>query len=117
MWSPSRPSTCSGAGSRDTNWMPAFAGMTISNVFAPYVSPFRLAHGETVEPAGAAGADQTLHRAAARGMRRVPRMRRRIVAQARAIGMSQHRRSIGAALRPVAAGVVLVVFERRAVGL
>src|SRR6267143_1391689 len=80
----------------------------------------RLLRGEAVEEAVASGALQIVLAAAAvgpaRGMRRVPRLRRVVVPQALPIVMADHRRSL-AALRPVAARAVLAGRERGAVGL
>src|SRR4051794_30771764 len=66
--------------------------------------------GEAIEQPVAAGAAQIALAAAAvgptRGMRRIPRLRRRVVAQALAVDMADHRRALGAA-RPVLAGAIL----------
>ena len=72
--------------------------------------------GEAVEQAGAAGRLQRGGAAAARRMRRVPRLRRGVVAQAHAVVVTDHGRAF-AALGPVAAGHVLAGGERGAVGL
>ena len=70
----------------------------------------RLVRGEAVEQAAAAGAAQVVEAAttvgSARGMRRIPRSRRNVVAQALAVGVAYHGGALGAA-RPVAAGAVL----------
>src|SRR5919109_4019984 len=72
---------------------------------------------EAVEQAVAAGALQRLlAAAAARGMRRVPGFGGRIVAQAHAVVMADHRGPVAAA-GPVAAGPVLAGRERGAVRL
>src|SRR5262245_6578699 len=67
----------------------------------------QLVRGEAVEQAVAAGAPQVVLAAAAvgpaRGMRRIPRLRRGIVAQTLAVAVADHRGALGAA-RPVAAG-------------
>src|SRR5205814_6395247 len=80
----------------------------------------RLFRGEAVEEAVAAGALEIVLAAAAvgpaRGVRRVPGLRRVVVAQALPIVMADHRRSL-AALRPVAAGAVIAGRERGAFGL
>src|SRR5439155_447255 len=80
----------------------------------------RLFRGEAVEEAVAAGALEIVLAAAAvgpaRGVRRVPGLRRVVVAQALPIVMADHRRPL-AALRPVAAGAVIAGCERGAVGL
>src|SRR3989442_1557790 len=80
----------------------------------------RLLRGEAVEQAVAAGTLQIVLTAApvraARGMRRVPRLRRIVVAQALPVMMADHRRAL-AALRPVAAGTILAGRERGAVRL
>src|SRR6266850_173520 len=80
----------------------------------------RLLRGEAVEQAIAAGTLQIVLTAApvgsARGMRRVPRLRRIVVTQALPVMMADHRRPL-AALRPVAAGAILAGRERGAVRL
>src|SRR6516164_6485714 len=80
----------------------------------------RLVRGEAVEQAAAAGAAQVVEAAAAvgaaRGMRRIPRSRRNVVAQALAVGVTQHGSALGAA-RPVAAGAILARRKRGAVHL
>src|SRR6059058_5360641 len=80
----------------------------------------RLFRGEAVEEAVAAGALEIVLAAAAvgpaRGVRRVPGLRRVVVAQTLPIVMADHRRPL-AALRPVAAGAVIAGRERGAVGL
>src|SRR5215471_3368536 len=80
----------------------------------------QLVRGEAVEQAVAAGASQIVLAAAAvgpaRGMRRVPRFRRRIVAQTLAVAVADHRGALGAA-RPVAAGSVLAGRKRPPVHL
>src|SRR6266702_7961048 len=74
---------------------------------------------ETIQQAVAAGGLEIRLRTAAvgaaRGVRRVPRLRRIVVAQAVAIDMAEHRRSLRRA-RPVLAGAVLAGSERGAVG-
>src|SRR5438552_17308196 len=80
----------------------------------------RLSRGEAVEEAVAAGALEIVLAAAAvgpaRGVRRVPGLRRVVVAQALPIVMADHRRPL-AAPRPVAAGAVIAGRERGAVGV
>src|SRR2546426_3346447 len=80
----------------------------------------RLLRGEAVEQAVAAGTLQIVLTAApvrsARGMRRVPRLRRIVVAQALPVMVADHRCPL-AALRPVAAGTILAGRERGAVRL
>src|SRR5213593_4984185 len=80
----------------------------------------RLFRGEAVEEAVAAGALEIVLAAAAVGparrVRRVPGLRRVVVAQALSIVMADHRRPL-AALRPVAAGAILAGRERGAVRL
>src|SRR5437016_11555757 len=75
---------------------------------------------EAVEQAVAAGALEIVLAAAAvrpsRGMRRVPGLRRVVVAQALPVVMPDHRGAL-AALGPVAAGAILTGRERGAVGL
>ena len=71
---------------------------------------------EAVEQAGAAGALQRVHAAAARLVRRVPRLRRHALVQASAVAVADHRRAGGAA-GPVAAGRVDVAGDAAAVGL
>ena len=71
-------------------------------------------HREAVKQAGAAGALQPLRAAAARGMRRIPRVRRRIVAQAQAVAVTDDGRAF-AALGPVAASRILVRRWRAAI--
>src|SRR5258708_32466376 len=75
---------------------------------------------ETVQQAGAAGADQILLAAAAlrsaRGMSRIPGIGRRRRGDTGAVGMSEHRRALRAA-RPILAGAVLAGRESGAVGL
>src|SRR5207249_5691323 len=75
---------------------------------------------EAVEEAVAAGTLEIVLAAAAvgpaRGVRRVPGLRRVVVSQALPIVMADHRRPL-AALRPVAAGAVIAGCERGAVGL
>src|SRR5215472_12585231 len=77
-------------------------------------------HSEAIEQAVTAGALEVILRAAAvrsaRGMRRVPRLRRIVVAQALAVGMANHGRALRAA-RPVLAGAVGLRRKRRAVRL
>src|SRR6266481_4149886 len=79
-----------------------------------------LVRREAIQQAVAAGALEVGLRAAAirpaRGMRTVPGFRRVIVAQADAVGMSKHRRTLRAA-RPVLAGAILARCECGAVGL
>src|SRR5262249_57999456 len=70
----------------------------------------QLVRGEAVEQAVAASAPQVVLAAAAvgpaRGMRRIPRLGRGIVAQTLAVAVADHRGALGAA-RPVAAASVL----------
>src|SRR5207245_9742280 len=77
----------------------------------------RLFRGEAVEEAVAAGALEIVLAAAAvgpaRGVRRVPGLRRVVVAQALPIVTADHRRPL-AALRPVAAGAVTAGSDPRA---
>src|SRR5262249_19706217 len=72
---------------------------------------------EAIEQPVTAGAAQVALAASAlrsaRGMRRVPRPRRRVVAQPLAIDMADHGRALGAA-RPVLAGAILGGRERAA---
>src|SRR5262249_22764179 len=72
--------------------------------------PYQLVRGEAVEQAVAAGAPEVVLAAAAvgptRGMRRIPRLGRCIVAQTLAVAVADHGGALGAA-RPVAAGSVL----------
>src|SRR5262249_519279 len=72
--------------------------------------PHQLVRGEAVEQAVAAGAPEVVLAAAAvgptRGMRRIPRLGRGIVAQTLAVAVADHGGALGAA-RPVAAGSVL----------
>src|SRR5262249_9356452 len=79
-----------------------------------------LLRGEAVDQAEATRAAQVVLAAAAvgaaRGMRRVPRLRRGVVAQALAITVAEHGRALRAA-GPVAAGAVLAGRGRLAVGL
>src|SRR5262249_54877664 len=49
-------------------------------------------------------------------MRGIPRMRRRVVAQALPVDVPEHRRTLGAA-RPVVAGFIVTRWERGAIGL
>jgi len=72
-------------------------------------------HREAVKQASAAGALQPLRAAAARGMRRIPRVRWRIVLQAQAVAVTDDGRAFGAALGPVAASRILVRRWRTAV--
>src|SRR5689334_20666743 len=80
----------------------------------------RLISGEAVEQPVAAGAAQIGLAAAAlrtaRGMRGIPRMRGRVVAQSDAVVMAEHRRALRAA-RPVATGAVVAGREGGAVRL
>src|SRR3979411_2689488 len=75
---------------------------------------------EAVEQAVAAGAPQSALAPAAagpaRGMRRLPRLRRIVVPQPLAIDMADHCRALGAA-RPVATGPVLAGSKRTAIRL
>src|SRR5215831_19752650 len=71
-------------------------------------------HREAVKQASAAGALQPLRAAAARGMRRIPRVRWRIVAQAQAVAVTDDGRAF-AALGPVAASRILVRRWRTAI--
>src|SRR5499427_5592935 len=75
---------------------------------------------EAVEEAVASGALQIVLATAAvgpaRGMRRVPRLRRVVVAQPLPVVMADHRRAL-AALGPVAAGAILAGRERGTVRL
>ena len=77
----------------------------------------RLVGDEAIEQAVAAGAAQIGRAAAAlrtaRGMRRIPRLRRRIVAQALAVDMADHRGALRAGA-PVAAGAIVARRERAA---
>src|SRR5260370_33210887 len=79
-----------------------------------------LVGGETLQQAVAAGALEVGLRAAAirpaRGMRTVPGFRGVIVAQADAVGMTHHRRTLRAA-RPVLAGTIVARRECGAVRL
>src|SRR3984893_15885877 len=72
--------------------------------------PHQLVRGEAVEQAVASGASQIVLAAAAvgsaRGMRRIPRLGRGIVAQALAVAVADHGCALGAA-PPVAAGSIL----------
>src|SRR5262249_5850556 len=82
--------------------------------------PRSLLGREAVEEACASGALEVVLAAAAvrptGGMRRVPRLGRVVVAQSLTVGMTHHRRAL-AALRPVAARLVLAGGERGAVRL
>src|SRR5262245_52410118 len=102
------------AGARFTRSTPATLGRTTS-----YDSR-RLIRGEAVEQAVAADAPLVVLAAAAvragRGMRRIPRFRRRVVAQTLAFAVADHGRALGAA-RPVAAGSVLAGRERASIHL
>src|SRR5262249_52274226 len=75
---------------------------------------------EAVDETAAAGTAQVVEAAAAvgaaRGMRRIPRVRRDVIAQARAVAVADHRRALGAA-GPVAAGPIFRGREGRAVHL
>src|SRR5215831_19369713 len=71
-------------------------------------------HREAVKQAGAAGALQSLRAAAARGMRRIPRVRWRVVAQTQTVAVTDDGRAF-AALGPVAASRILVRRRRTAV--
>src|SRR5438105_6003637 len=70
---------------------------------------------EAVEQPCTPGGLEELVAAAARRMRLVPGVRRRIVAQTQAIMVPEHRRAFGA-FRPVAARHVLGTRERSAIG-
>src|ERR1700738_3789877 len=76
--------------------------------------------GKTVQQAVAAGGLEIRLRAAAlgaaRGMRGVPRLRSIVVAQALAVDVAEHCRSLRRT-RPVLAGAVLTGSERGAIGL
>src|SRR5260221_3956686 len=80
----------------------------------------QLVRGEAVEQTVAAGASQIVLAAAAvgsaRGMRRIPRLGRGVVAQALAVAVADHGCAFGAA-RPVAAGSVLAQLESTSVHL
>src|SRR5262245_47035463 len=80
----------------------------------------RSVHREAVKQPGAAGAHEVRLAAAAlrsaRGMRRVPGFRRRVVGEALAVDVAEHGRALRAA-GPVAAGAILACGERRAVHL
>src|SRR5262249_38832164 len=82
--------------------------------------PHQLLRGKAVEQAVAAGAPQVVLAAAAvgpaRGMRRIPRLGRGIVAQTLAVDVADHGRALGAAC-PVAAGSVLAGWKRPPVHL
>src|SRR5439155_6201308 len=82
--------------------------------------PSFLVRRKAVEEAVAAGAAQIGLAAAAvrpaRGMRRVPRLRRFVVAQAHAVVVAADRRALGA-LPPVATRPVVAGRKRPAVGL
>src|SRR5262249_15821931 len=73
---------------------------------------------EAVEKSGPAGAPEVRLAAAtirsARGMRGIPRLRFHIVAQAFAVDMPEHRRSLAAA-RPILAGAVFAGWKRTAI--
>src|SRR6478735_6283587 len=71
---------------------------------------------EAVDARVAAGGLQCVVAAAARLVRRVPRLRRHALVEAGAIAVADHRRTL-AALGPVAAGRVDAAGDRRAVGL
>src|SRR5260370_11303999 len=75
----------------------------------------QLVRGEAVEQTVAAGASQIVLAAAAvgsaRGMRRIPRLGRRVVAQALAVAVADHGCALGAA-RPAAAGSCLAGRKR-----
>src|SRR4051812_8968708 len=79
-----------------------------------------LIRGEAVQQPVAAGAAQiglvAAALRAARGVRRVPRSRGRVVVRPPAVMMAEHRRALRAA-RPVLAGAVLAGIEGGAVGL
>src|SRR6185295_3934874 len=72
--------------------------------------------GEAVDARVAAGRLQRLEAAAARLVRRVPRLRRRALVEAGAVAVADHRGAL-AALRPVAARRVDIARDRGAVGL
>src|SRR5262249_23658712 len=82
--------------------------------------PHQLVRGKAVEQAVAAGAPQVVLAAAAvgpaRGMRRIPRLGRGIVAQTLAVDVADHGRALGAAW-PVGAGSVLAGWKRPPVHL
>src|SRR6185437_10555059 len=82
------------------------------------LSPARLLRSKTIEQAVAAGAAQVILAATAVGtarrMRRIPRMRRWIIAQAEAVNVSEHGAALGAA-RPVFSRTILTVREDAAV--
>src|SRR5262249_16989522 len=74
-------------------------------------------HGKSSQTSSATGAAQGGFAAAARGMRGVPGLRGRVIAQAGAVVMPDHRGAAVTALRPVAAGPVFRPGVCHAVGL
>src|SRR4051812_10873872 len=83
-------------------------------------APLLLIGRETIKQAISSRAAQICLAAAplgpARGVRRIPRPRRLVVAQAFAVDMSDHR-SAGAGFRPIAAGAILIRRKRAPVRL
>src|SRR5689334_1816964 len=78
--------------------------------------PPPLLDGEAVEEPGAARAPQALVVAAARCVRRVPRVRLCVVTEALAVVVTEKDRAVGPALRVIAARRVLAAGKSGAVG-
>src|SRR5262249_36160964 len=83
-------------------------------------APFPLIGSEAVDQPATTGAAQVIEAATAvrpaRGVRRIPRPRCRVIAQTLAVDVADHGGALGAAA-PVAAGAILAGAERRAVHL